>query len=200
MTLPAKFIEAREKYNARANLTSMLVHWRYREQHPDSDRKDFFLTREYMAAEFGEAVALKDSTIFRDVAEILDALPDGDYEHVNHEKLAAANSDYNVVRFVIDARTFLEAEMLLERAPQRKLTKSEVKQVAQRLWAGNRLVARGKLKRSSNEVSEDAENLIQAEIEGYFPTVDWTKMWGKAGCDDLESAPAGRPPKKKKKR
>jgi len=199
MTLPAEFLKAREEYDAPANLVQMLVHWRYREQHPGVDPEDFAVMREYFADMFGEAVARKNATIFREVAEILDALPDGDYEHLNRDVLAASKSDYNVVRFVTHARTFLEAQMTLGRAPRRELTKNEVKRLAQRLWARNRLFARGKLNRSFNETSKEAEELIQAEVREFFPTVDWTKVWKKAGCADLKNAPAGRPAVKKKK-
>jgi hypothetical protein len=198
MSLPRALVEAREKYYANQDLVDMLVHWRYREQHPDSDREDFSLMREYFADMFGNAMARKNSALFRHVAEILDSLPEGDYEHVDREALVAG-SDHNPVRFVIQARIFLEAQMLLERAPQRTLTKREVKLLAMRLWAINRLVAQGKLELSSSETSSAIEKMIQDEIENRLPHQDWTEVFDKAGCKDLKNAAAGRPPKKKKK-
>ena len=197
MTLPPALIEAREKYYGTNDLVDMLVHWRYREQHPSADGEDFSLMREYFADMFGNAVARKNSALFRQVAEILDSLPEGDYEHIDREALVAG-SDHNPVRFVIEARIFLEAQMLLERAPQRTLTKREVRLLAMRIWAINRLVSQGKLGRSSSETPSAIEEMIQHEVEN-LPHQDWTEVFEKAGCKDLKNAPGGRPPKKKKK-
>jgi hypothetical protein len=195
MTLPAAFLEARDKYLSGVT-RSVLSHWRYRELHPESDREDFLLMREYFADILGNAVAKKDSAIFRTIADILDGLPDGDY---GDGKFAAliADSDLNPVRFVIEARIKLEAAMVLRRSPRRELTKREVRHLARRLWAVERLVVGGKLKRSLGELSPEQEKLIEQEIDS-LPDQDWTELFTKAGCGDLKNARAGRPPKKRK--
>jgi hypothetical protein len=146
--------------------------------------------RQYFADILGDAVARKDSKMFGEIAEILDALPEDD----NFDALRMVN-DLNPIRFVIEARIKLEVAMVLKRSPKRELTKQEVRLLAQRLWAGERLVGRGKLKHSFGEGTAEAEKLIQDEIK-LLPDQDWTELFKKAGCADLKHAPAGRPSKK----
>jgi hypothetical protein len=189
MALPDAFLKAREKYLGGVG-TELLLHWRYRELHPDSNREDFLLMRQYFADILGDAVARKDSKMFGEIAEILDALPEDD----NFDALRMVN-DLNPIRFVIEARIKLEVAMVLKRSPKRELTKQEVRLLAQRLWAGERLVGRGKLKHSFGEGTAEAEKLIQDEIK-LLPDQDWTELFKKAGCADLKHAPAGRPSKK----
>jgi hypothetical protein len=189
MALPDAFLKAREKYFGGVG-ASELLHWRSRELHPDSNREDFLLMRQYFAHILGDAVARKDSVMFRKIAEILDALPEDD----NFDAFRMVN-DLNPIRFVFDARIKLEAAMVLKRSPKRELTKQEVRLLAQRLWAGERLVGRGKLKHSFGEGTAEAEKLIQDEIK-LLPDQDWTELFKKAGCADLKHAPAGRPSKK----
>lgn len=152
--------------------------------------------RQYFSDILGNAVAQKDSTVFRAIAAILDELPEGDLKDNNFEALATVN-DLNPVRFVIEARIKLEADMVLKHSPKRELTKREVRLLAQGLWAGERLVGRGKLKRSFGGVTAEAEKLIQDEIK-LLPDQDWTELFKKAGCADLKNAPAGRPSKKRR--
>jgi hypothetical protein len=60
-------------------------------------------------------------------------------------------------------------------------------------------INQGKLYGLSSRLTPEArEKLIQAEI-GCLPNQDWTELFKEAGCTNLPSAPAGRPPKKKKK-
>ena len=196
MTLPEAFLRARDKYFGGVQRPELL-HWRNREIHPDSDRKDFLLMRQYFAEILGNAVARKNSAIFRTIADILDTLPEGDYKAGS---LDAPNvvSDLNPVRFVIEARLKLEAAMLLKRSPTRELTKREVRLLAQSLWAAERLVSQGKLRYPPGEDNAEVQKLIRAEID-LLPEQDWTELFTKAGCRDLKNAPAGRPSKKKKK-
>src|SRR5690349_352783 len=124
MVLPDAFLKAREKYFG--GVGEELLHWRYRELHPDSNQEDLLLMRQYFADILGTAIARNDSTIFREIAAILDRLPHGDIKDDDLEVLAIIN-DLNPVRFVIEARIKLEANMVLKRSPRRELTKREVK-------------------------------------------------------------------------
>jgi hypothetical protein len=186
-------LKAREKYCR--GVGTALLHWRYRELHPESNQEDLFLMRQYFADILGTAVARNDSSLFREIAAILERLPQGDIKDDDLEVSAVVN-DLNPVRFIIEARIKLEADMVLKRSPRRELTKREVKHFAKRLWAGERLVLQGAIKDPFSEISAEQEKLIQKEIK-QLTDQDWTKLFKKAGCTDLKNAPAGRPSKKR---
>jgi hypothetical protein len=150
-----------------------------------------------IAQMLGMAVAEKNSTVFRDIANMLDELPQGNSKDIDRLTILSGY-DLTPLRFVVKARTSLESDMLFGRMPKRTLFKREVRQLAEVMWATARLRAGGKLKRSFGLTPEKRQKLIEAEIER-LPTQDWTDLFKKAGCTDLKNAPAGRPRKKKKK-
>jgi len=195
--LTSAFQAARTEYQWAEFLWEMVIRWRYSEQNPDFDPEECENVRLGIAEMLGMAVADKNSTVFREIADVLDALPQGNMKDIDPSTIVSGH-DLSPLRFVVKARTSLELDMFLKRAPKRALTKREVRHLAQKMWANARLAVSGKLTRSSHLTPAEREKLIQAEIEG-LPVQDWTDLFKKAGCTDLVNAPAGRPSKTKKK-
>jgi len=178
-------------------LWEMVIDWRIYEQNPDLDPEAFESNRIGIAEVLGMAVAGKDSAVFRDIANILDALPQGNSKDIDRLTILSGY-DLTPLRFVVKARASLEQDMFYGRMPKRTLFKREVRHLAEEMWATARLKVGGKLKRSFRLTPEKRQKLIETEIER-LPTQDWTDLFKKAGCTDLKNAPAGRPRKKKKK-
>jgi hypothetical protein len=194
--LTSAFQAARTEYEWTEFLWEMVIRWRYSEQNPDFDPECEHV-RIGIAEMLGTAVADKNSTVFRKIADILDALPQGNVKDIDSLTIVSGH-DLSPLRFVVKARTSLEWDRFLKRGPKRTLTKREVRHLAEEMWATARLAVSGKLTRSSRLTPAERQKLIQAEIER-LPTQDWTDLFKKAGCTDLVNAPAGRPPKAKKK-
>ena len=197
--LTPAFQEAYAKYEWTEFLWETVIEWRCYEQNPDLDPEIFESVRIGIMEMLGMAVDAKDSTIFRRIADILDALPQGNAKDIDRLTIVP-DGDLSLLRFVVKARASLERDMRFKRVPRRKLTKKEVRLLALRMWATEHVYAQGKMKRSSVLTPAKREKLIQAELKRLADIdQDWTKVFKKAGCDDLENAPAGRPAKKKKK-
>jgi hypothetical protein len=189
------FDQARIEHQWTEFLRELVIDWRWAEQNPDGHPEEVLSSRESAWELLGYAVAQKDSGIFRTIATILDSLPEGKVRDIDHV------GDLNPLRFVVEARLKLEWQLSNRRLaglPTKRLTKREVRRLAQRSWATALLIAGGKLGSSLNRTPADKEKMIQQEIER-LPKQDWTKLFKKAGCTDLAEAPAGRPPKKKRK-
>ena len=187
-------------YDWNQKLWDLVMDWRNAEQNPDADPGELEYCRELAASLLGGAVAAKNSTLFRTMADILDKLPKGTLKDVDRVKLLISH-DLTPLRFVVKARSLLESDQVYKRlagAPRRVLLKKNVRLLATRLWAVARLVAGGKMSGLSRQNPAKAEKLIQAEIEN-LPRQDWTELYQKAGCSDLVNARAGRPASKKKK-
>ena len=207
----AKPQNPRQNYEWIKFFWELVIHWRWAEQNPDADSEDVENGRAAVAEVLGQAVAEKNSAIFRTIADMLDRLPKGNATDIDRLRVLECY-DLTPLRFVTKARVALEWEDLDRRwrgmsltkiavkvPPKKRLTKREVRLLAQRMWATARLINQGKLYgRSSRLTPEATEELIQAEI-GRLPNQDWTELFKEAGCANLPSAQAGRPPKKKKK-
>jgi hypothetical protein len=187
-------------YDWNQNLWELVMDWHNAEQNPDADPEELEYCREQAALLLGGAVAAKNSTLFRTMADILDKLPKGTLKDVDRVKILISH-DLTPLRFVVKARALLETDQAYRRlagAPRSVLLKKNVRLLAERLWAIARLVARGKMSSLSDRNPAKTEKLIQAEIEN-LPRQDWTELYQKAGSKNLVNARAGRPAKKKRK-
>jgi hypothetical protein len=197
--LTPAFQHAYAKYEWTDFLWETVIEWRCYEQNPDLDPDVFESVRVGIVEMLGMAIAQKDSTIFRRIADILDALPQGNAKDID-PLTVVPDGDLTPLRFVVKARASLEWDMWSKRVPKRKLTKKEVRLLALQMWATARVYAQRKMNRSPVFTPAKREKLIQAELKRVRDIdQDWTKLFKKAGCDDLENARAGRPAKKKKK-
>jgi hypothetical protein len=147
--LTPAFEKAYAEYEWTDFLWEIVIQWRGYEQDPKWDPDLLESVRVGVVQMLGMAVAAKDSTIFRRIAEILDALPQGDAADIDLLTIVPGG-DLTPLRFVVKARASLEWDMWSKRVPKRKLTKKEVRFLAQRMWATARLNVQGKMKRSSS--------------------------------------------------
>src|ERR1700730_8670224 len=146
--LTPAFQEAYAKYEWTEFLWETVIEWRCYEQNPDLDPEIFESVRIGIMEMLGMAVDAKDSTIFRRIADILDALPQGNAKDIDRLTIVP-DGDLSLLRFVVKARASLERDMCFKRVPRRKLTKKEVRLLALRMWATEHADAQGKMKRSS---------------------------------------------------
>src|SRR5262249_6099526 len=123
---------ARTEYEWTEFLWEMVIQWRYSEQNPDLDPDECENVRLGIAEMLGTAVADKNSTVFRKIADILDALPQGNAKDIDSLTIVSGH-DLSPLRFVVKARTSLEWDMFLKRAPKRALTKREVRHLAEKM-------------------------------------------------------------------
>jgi len=206
--LMTAFEKARVEYEWTEFLWELVIDWHSYEQNPDLDPDMLQSIRIGVVEMLGMAIAEKDSTIFRRIAEILDGLPRGNAKDIDFFTFVPGvdftplrfvpGGDLTPLRFVVKARASLESDAWLKPVPRTDVTKKKVRLLAMRMWAIARLNAQGKVNRSSRLTPAKREKLIQAELER-LPDQDWTEVFKKAGCHDLKNAPAGRPAKKKKK-
>jgi hypothetical protein len=93
-------------------------------------------------------------------------------------------------------------ELLFRRSSFGEITKRDVRRLAQRWWAIERLRrSNGYARREKelellgalrSEVNPTIERAIQKEIE-ILPQQDWTRLFKKAGLQDLRADPGGQP-------
>jgi hypothetical protein len=181
--LMTAFEKAYAEYEWTDFLWEIVIRWRVYEQDPKWDPDLLESVRVGVVQMLGMAVAAKDSTIFRRIAEILDALPQGDAADIDLLTIVPGG-DLTPLRFVVKARASLESDAWLKPVPRTDVTKKKVRLLAMRMWAIARLNAQGKVNRSSRLTPAKREKLIQAELER-LPDQDWTEVFKKAGCHDL---------------
>lgn len=115
---------------------------------------------------------------FREVAQAM--------EFVEHKEL-------DTLRFV-----FLAARGLFMRRASDEITKRDVRQLALRWWAVERLCIRQPHRKKEliplvfQEAAPSIEREIKNEIEA-LPEQDWTKLFKKTGLKHLRADPGGRP-------
>jgi hypothetical protein len=129
-----------------------------------------------------KAIIEWDSDFFREIAEAMDF---------------AERRELEPLRFVFLAMR----ELLFRHSSFAEITKRDVRLLAQRLWATERLSGLAKYadpaKRElliaiTGKAPPAIEAAIKTEIENQ-PKQDWTKLFKKAGLQDLRADPGGQP-------
>jgi hypothetical protein len=130
-----------------------------------------------------DAIINWNSDFFRELSDAMDYLD---------------TRELDPLRFVFHA---MRALLLRSRDPS-EITKRDVRRLAQRWWAIERLRrSNGYARREKelellgalySEVNPTIERAIQKEIE-ILPRQDWTKLFKKAGLQDLRANPGGQP-------